>query len=178
MDLKQFYDKASGKFSDFCQKIESLGYEAISNLKTYESFSRKVASDYAGDFTRVKDIVRCTLVTENPSNLIEVLEGEFKILEIKNTLHKEGYGDVKLIVSFAGITCEIQINTPRMLAAKSADMISLSESTKKEAEYLLSQGIQPALGHTFYDIERISEKGCAFLFKTLGVLYYQECKNA
>lgn len=99
----------------------------------------KVRAKYAGDFTRLKDIVRGTVVVPNEEDLPEALDAVartaeakgWKVTGIENRFAREpgskvnlgptkaGYRDLALhLVSPDGHVTEVQINTAPLLVAK------------------------------------------------------------
>ncbi|MGF6936858.1 hypothetical protein OKW41_006020 [Paraburkholderia sp. UCT70] len=104
------------------------GYALTPELKGRERAIDKVVSDYAGDATKIKDVLRGTIVAPNVDaarDAIRQIGERFDIVgDSRNLLAREskasgdGYRDAKLNVRSNGVTAEIQVNVPEMIAAK------------------------------------------------------------
>ncbi len=125
--LKPAFDEQMGEIA------KAVGGRAKlpSKLKGSDRATEKIASDYAGDASQIKDLLRGTIVVDSVASAqgaLERIRGKFEVLPtgFRNTLDpkaptKDGYRDIKMNVRVGGITAEIQINVPQMLAAKSAN---------------------------------------------------------
>ena len=79
-------------------------------------------NDYEGDASRIKDIARNTIMTNNPDAALRMLVergGEVKVKKIEAKDNPLGYGGINTWVKTKeGIVAEIQINSPAMIYAK------------------------------------------------------------
>ncbi len=99
----------------------------IAPLKSRERSEQKVADDYGGDWSKLLDVVRCTLACDNLhdiSDAIKTLEKQglkpIQVPKDKFTSPTDvGYRDFNFIVEMPnGMAAEIQFNTKDMLRAK------------------------------------------------------------
>lgn len=99
----------------------------IAPLKGMGRAEEKVNADYHGDWSQLKDVVRCTLATDNVNQLqdtIRTLEKQGMVLaqRPKNNMEnasKYCYRDVNLVVKLPnGLLAEVQFNVKDMLQAK------------------------------------------------------------
>jgi hypothetical protein len=149
--LEGIYRAAAAAKGEFDFKLAEIAHQAFGRyietpLKAIERAAEKVANDYRGDATRIKDILRSTIEVDSPTQayaVIDQIRQNFKVLdnESKNTLAPEtassnGYRDAKIIVDLNGVKAEIQINLPEMVATKKAmhgNYVRLSELERKIA---------------------------------------------
>lgn len=95
-------------------------------LKGTARATAKIVSDYAGDPTRIKDLLRSTIEVhsaEAASHVIAGIRERYGIKGERNLLDPahtpiDGYRDAKFNVDVNGHTAEIQVNVPQMMAAK------------------------------------------------------------
>lgn len=89
--------------------------------------AEKVKADYKGDWSKLKDVVRGTVVTGSNEEMYAAVEkalgsGLKLAAQPKDRFAKptpEGYSDINLLVELPnGMVAELQFNTQRMLAAK------------------------------------------------------------
>ncbi|MDO8775679.1 MAG: RelA/SpoT domain-containing protein [Burkholderiaceae bacterium] len=100
----------------------------LAKLKGPDRAAAKIASDYGGDPTQIKDLVRGTVVVKSLQdveqaiaelrNKFEVLETGFRNSLTDATVSPNGYRDVKMNVRIDGHTAEVQVNLAEMMAAK------------------------------------------------------------
>ena len=139
--------------------IEQFGGQlADPGVKSQDSWIRKAINDYGGDYTRITDSARNTIVHDNPEEVYKELseQGKFgKVIKLdwkSNATHPSGYegGNVRFQTSNR-IPAEIQVLTPDMIFAK--------ESTK-DAKIILGDRYQEMLdkygdiggqGHKIYE---------------------------
>ena len=88
----------------------------------------KIAMDYDGDVSRLRDILRASIVCETVEELrmlgdeLEALEvaGTVRVVQVKNRFvgvpTPSGYRDVNVSVIYHGLLCEIQIHLEPILA--------------------------------------------------------------
>lgn len=98
-------------------------------LKGVERASEKVKADYAGDASRIKDLLRATIVADTPesaASVLTALTGRLPLLgDVRNALGREsppampeGYRDIKVNVTVDGLPTEVQVNLPEMIHTK------------------------------------------------------------
>ncbi len=135
------------------------------NFKSANSILRKATSDYGGDITRTKDAVRNTIVApkEQIENIVrdllkeKTLQGSSIQYADKNKL---GYsGNLLTYNTDNGLIGEIQVNTPKMIYSKETEADArtiLGDEIFNEIK--ASTGLEPGLGHMYYEEWRLIEK--------------------
>lgn len=131
--LARMYEQAGAVKPVFDGRLmevaDSLGAQLkLAKLKGPDRAAAKIAADYEGDATRIKDLVRGTVVVKSLQDVeqalaelrarFEVLEGGFRNGLTEPTTNPNGYRDVKMNVRIDGHTAEVQINLAEMMAAK------------------------------------------------------------
>lgn len=128
------------------------------NYKSKGSIERKVASDYGGDYSRVKDSVRNTIVL--PQGEIEAAVKEMKAdprFTVKQQFHdKDPLGYSGTIATFRadnGLLAEIQVNSPEMIYAKEAKVDAMRTLGKGVYKTIQKKagGLEGGKGHKFYE---------------------------
>lgn len=109
---------------------DSVGGRAIvAPLKKVGRAAAKVASDYQGDATQLKDLVRGTIELQSPADadtVIAQLRAKYgEPIKLKSSMDPSlpppfanGYRDMNSVWSINGEPVEIQVNVPEMLEAK------------------------------------------------------------
>lgn len=124
----------------------------IAPLKGQERAGEKVKADYAGDWTQLTDVVRCSLVAENlhdVERLVKALEKNgFKPARTpKNKFTAptpQGYRDFNFIVEMPdGLLAEVQINIKDMMKAKNAGHHYYEVTRKIEDKYKAAGKVKP-----------------------------------
>ncbi len=120
------------------------GTVKLAELKGVDRAVDKVVGDYAGDPSKIKDLVRATLVVDSAEaaqkavaevmTRYEVLPSGQRNLLDPNAQSLGGYRDAKFNVLIDGHVAEIQVNLPGMLAAKKE-----AHPLYKQAETLMRQ---------------------------------------
>jgi hypothetical protein len=97
-------------------------------IKTSDRAVAKIAADYDGDATRISDLLRATVLVDDHDSLQSALTGVLGKYPLAGKSRNkyapdsvpwaDGYRDVLLKVSVNGHVAEVQVNTPKMLAAK------------------------------------------------------------
>lgn len=132
--LTKAYEGAAASKPEFDSAMNEIatatGTSAIlPDLKGRARSEEKIANDYGGDATRIKDLLRGTIQADTLAearSAIESLQKKFDVVEIKDALdpakpspYTGGYRDAKLIVRTSnGTLAEIQVNLSGMMAAK------------------------------------------------------------
>lgn len=118
-------------FDNLARQVASdvNGEAMLPGIKGRERAVEKTQLDYEGDASKLKDLVRGTIVVDSIEQAQAALAAagrRFGALEgVRNTLQREatptapdGYRDIKVNVRVGGRTYELQINLPEMLEAK------------------------------------------------------------
>jgi hypothetical protein len=123
---------------------DNSGYLFMGPLKGEARAKEKVASDYKGDWSQVRDMVRATIavpkVTQIPKVLAELKKNGMELAQKpKNNLVKPlagGYRDINLIVKMPnGLLAELQIHIKPMTLAKEQGHEPYEVSRSIEAKY-------------------------------------------
>lgn len=101
----------------------------IAPLKGEERAAEKVQADYGGDWSQLRDVVRCSIAVDTMSDVRKTMQALHKsglklAMQPKNRFHKPtpvGYRDILMNVQFPnGIIGEVQLHLKGMLKAKEA----------------------------------------------------------
>lgn len=129
--------------------------------KSVESVTRKLnEADIMGDWNRINDVARDTIVLDNPGSLSAVIEsvtkglkeGEFRT-KTQNPADYMGYeGTVINVRTPGGLNGEIQVTKPKMVygklpRAEAEALLGKAEVARIEKEV----GVPPGLGHEIYE---------------------------
>ena len=123
---------------------DEKGYLFMGPLKGEDRAKEKVAGDYDGDWSQVKDMVRATIavpmVTQIPKVLAQLKAAGMELAQKpKNNLVKPlpgGYRDINLIVKTpCGLLAELQIHIKPMTLAKERGHKPYEVSRSIEAKY-------------------------------------------
>lgn len=136
--LDNMYRSAAAAKDAFDARLTQIadqvgGKAELPPLKGAQRAVDKIKSDYNGNSGQIKDLIRGTIVVDNPRAAAKVLAA---IRESKDTFEvsnkgfrnlldpkanpDDGYRDAKMNVHLHGVMGEIQINVPAMLEAKHA----------------------------------------------------------
>lgn len=168
-------------------------------VKTFESASGKVAREYGDDWSRMKDLNRCTVVVLKARDMKDAwmrVKSHFSGTDKNNTsgfqffqekvaeadTDKCGYSGYTVFVRTAGGDpkfAEIQINYPPMMYAKSVDEFRKTmpeREAKMKADFPTLPG---GLGHKIYDLHK-DHKGTTFgdALEAASKLYYDYFRSA
>lgn len=134
--MRQVYAAAEREKPAFDATVQTIakeiGAEAkLTALKKPGKAVSKVANDYEGDASRIKDVLRATInvnTLDEAEGAIASIFERFKVIDEpgtrpRNLLHdgvtpEDGYRDAKFNVLVNGHVAEIQVNVPEMVAAK------------------------------------------------------------
>lgn len=121
---KPGFDKAIATIA-----AELGGGTKLAPIKGVGRAVEKIAVDYAGDASRIKDTLRATITVESAENAqaavgaifekFDVLPGGRRNLLEASTYTPDGYRDAKFNVKVGDIVAEVQVNLPAMMEAKS-----------------------------------------------------------
>jgi len=128
-----YQDLARGK-PDYDSAVRSIaesvnGRAVLMPLKGTDRAVLKILGDYEGDASRIKDVLRSTVEVKTHQDAqaaADQIRSQFKVISERNNLDPkiespDGYRDIKFNVDINGRVAEIQVNTPRMIAAKDAN---------------------------------------------------------
>jgi hypothetical protein len=168
------YDKATlvkPKFDRLVHDVaDELGatFEPLlpTKLKGIQRAAEKVVAKYRGDYGKLWDVVRATIVVDAVDQVpaaIAALKARAKVVEVENTLDPkgppkvaEGYRDANVILEIDGLRAEVQINIPYMLAAKEGQGHVLYEQQRTLAERYMAENRDPTPAE-FAEIQRLRE---------------------
>lgn len=116
----------------------------IAPIKSEQRSAEKVQADYGGDWSRLTDVVRCTIAADDlngVADMIKALEGQG--MEVaqrpKNKFLKpsaQGYRDINFVIKMPnGCMAEVQCNVKDMLRAKNEAHPHYEKSRSIEAKY-------------------------------------------
>ncbi|MFL0798001.1 MAG: hypothetical protein K6L73_10995 [Cellvibrionaceae bacterium] len=116
-------DKISDEISNMFD-----GKTAKAPIKSRDRAIQKINDDYGGDPTRIKDLARNTIIV--PSDKVNLVVAELskrgaKVKVIDGSVDPLGYSGVNSTISTkAGVSGEIQVNTPEMIYAKESEAVA------------------------------------------------------
>lgn len=162
-NFSEYYEHQASKHQEYTSFINTLatGFDSaalIAGVKGKERCQEKL-EEYNGDFTKIKDILRSTLVVSSIAKAEQVLEAISSTYEIESfwmafdESDELGYQGGLIKINWNGITVEVQLNTSRNLAAKDGRAYSLP-CIEAECQKMEAEGFTPGLGHTFYEKHR------------------------
>lgn len=120
-------EEAKPELTQLLDKIatETSGQVIIPPLKGRERTEEKIASDYNGDASKIKDVLRASIIYKNLDQVqsgLEKLQSEGNILEVKDRFAQptsSGYRDALINVRTSnGTVAEIQLHLEPILEAK------------------------------------------------------------
>jgi len=133
LKMADMYDQANAVKPSFDKLNQSIadqfgGQYNAAPLKGVQRAVEKTASDYSGNPSGLKDIVRSTIQVDSPQQaqaVVDELKNQHNVLDtgFRNLFEEgadpvDGYRDAKMNVNFNGHNAEIQVNVPEMLQAK------------------------------------------------------------
>lgn len=126
------------------------------NFKSEASIVRKVNDEYGGDFSKLADAARNTIVTQgNIDKIIADLQASGQVVKIKKQIASSdplGYSGTIVNVKSGNVISEIQINTPEIIYGKEKEAIARGLIGDKKYDQIKKKtGIQGGLGHTYYE---------------------------
>jgi hypothetical protein len=137
------------------------------------------------DATAVKDIARNTIVVEQSqyAKAVAMLKEQgAKVKTIEAASDPMGYsGTNSVIKTRAGITAEIQVNTPEMIYAKESPPIAKAIlGEEKYAELAAKTGVPGGRGHALYEEYRVLPEGDprAAALRAESRAYYDHVRQA
>lgn len=206
--IKNSYDEHTRKLGTQDALFDLARYVAFKSgavfvpgpMKTFERMLEKVMDykvkvvngkkerGYEGDYGKVKDEVRCTLVGDDAATYAAACDVMRAVCHagnglsfIKNNtrdpnLDPCGYSDTNIVVKLPnGQPGEVQINNRAVLYGKMAKQKFIYEVGVPEREYAMLEagyGIEGGLGHALYEIWQKNFAGTSQRAGELGKRYY------
>jgi uncharacterized Zn-binding protein involved in type VI secretion len=159
--LADLYEKAPAaktEIDDLATKIadESGGKVAKAPIKSMERAQQKIDSDYGGDASKIKDIVRNTIVVPDdqiPAVTAKLQEAGATAKVINADSDPMGYSGVNTTLRTSnGLTGEIQVNSPEMIYAKGPPELAKSLLGEDGFNDMQQKTNLPSgLGHDLYE---------------------------
>lgn len=131
---------------------DNRGYLFMGPLKGKARAEEKVAKDYDGDWSKLRDMVRATIavpsITQVPKVLADLKAAGLKMaMKPKNNLIKPlpgGYRDVNMILRLPnGMLAEMQIHIKPMTVAKEKGHADYETTRSIEAKYTENKKVKP-----------------------------------
>jgi hypothetical protein len=131
-------------------------------LKNMERSIEKVHNDYGDDSSKLTDIARNTVVSDNPKMFSEHVEalkgykGTHKFTLVSSDSDPMGYsGAMFKIKTPNGHTAEMQVNIPHMIYAKEPEETARKILGDEQYEAIKKKtGIEGGKGHKYYEQDR------------------------
>ncbi len=132
------------------------GQVAKAPIKSQERALEKIMSDYGGNANRIKDLVRNTIIVDHndiEATVSALRARNFNVKIIDGAADPLGYSGINsTIKTQAGITGEIQVNTPAMIYAKEpAAIAKLLLGAKQYQSIAAGTKITGGQGHVYYE---------------------------
>jgi len=128
MTLDEIYQRAKAAFDAKIAGIAELvnGKTVLTTLKSRERALNKIHHEHFGDATKIRDILRATIVVDSVDKVNDAYQRTFENFLVTSSRNgylakvhsSDGYFDAKIDVDFMGVNAEIQIHTQAMLDAK------------------------------------------------------------
>lgn len=170
-DLDHFYKHAASqndKFQSFAKDLSDLvgGELVMGPVKKLDRVKPKVEKDFGGDYSKLNDVLRCTIMMKSSDHVIKGMKKFFqqhnkKIQKFYFDFESEGYNGGNVVLRMPdGVPVEIQFNTPINMALK--DNVVEHPLIEKEREKIKDHGIIAGMGHKFYEqiqeMDRLGEE--------------------
>jgi hypothetical protein len=188
--FKDAYSKAPAAKLEIDQLADSIakdigGQVAKAPIKSEARALEKIATDYAGDASQIKDLARNTIIVGDAEIARVAAKLESAGANVKNVTsasNELGYSGVNTTIKTkAGITAEIQVNTPAMIYAKEPENIARAIlGDTKYAEIANKTGIPGGQGHTLYEQWRVLDSSTpeAKQIAAQSRAYYDQIRGA
>ncbi len=161
------------------------GKVAKAPIKTEESALRKINKDYGGDPTRIKDLARNTIIVDAKD--IQAVTAQLQarganVKVIDGAENPLGYSGVNsTLTTAAGISGEIQVNSPAMIYAKEPEALArtlLGDGVYDDVSK--RSGEKGGLGHSYYEDWRVlpSDSKEASKIADDSRAYYNQIRSA
>lgn len=147
--LRTLYEAATERKPSFDRAMQEIadalgGTFKAAPIKSSRRAVDKILADYKGDASRIKDLVRGSIIVNDAASaaaVVEQLRARFQVEPqgFRNLFDPEarpndGYRDAKMNVVIDGLPAEIQVHVPEMIAAKSEVHDLYEARTKIERE--------------------------------------------
>ena len=158
--LDEMYAKAPAaqkEIDDIAAQIaaQTNGRVAPGPVKGRERAMEKIEKEYDGDAARIKDLVRNTIVVEQAEYdkaVALVKQKAAKVKTIRDGDDPLGYTGTNAVVQTkAGISAEIQVNTPEMIFAKEKPEIAKKILGEERYNQIASRSAEGGKGHVLYE---------------------------
>lgn len=144
------------------EKVDRGSTVAKAPLKGMARATEKVEKDYGGDASKITDIARNTIVAgeHQHADVVSMLKAKGAAVKVvKPGDDSLGYTGINAkIPTKAGLTAEMQVNTPHMIFAKEppefARAIIGEHKYNELAAKAKAAGIEGGMGHKFYEQHR------------------------
>jgi uncharacterized membrane protein YkoI len=138
------------------------GAVAKAPIKSRERALQKIMNDYGGDATRIKDLARNTIIVDADkvsSVAAELAKRGANVKVIDGSLDPLGYSGVNSsMMTKAGITGEIQVNSPEMIFAKEPEALARNLLGSETYDAVAAKtGVPGGMGHTLYEDWRVMD---------------------
>jgi hypothetical protein len=169
------FDEVYGKAPAAKAEIDALaddiaarhgGRVAKAPVKSVERAQQKIANDYGGDPTKIKDLARNTIIV--PAENIEAVTAELaakgaKVKVITAEGNPLGYSGVNTTIQTrAGIVGEVQVNSPEMIFAKEPEPLARALLGDDAYTAIAEKSQVPGgLGHKYYEEWRVLDASSA-----------------
>lgn len=158
--LRTIYERAAAQKNDFDQTGKDIAAAVGGRwaapvgmdsppLKGAKRAIDKILSDYKGDPTKIKDLLRGTIevdTVDQAQAAVAMLRERFNVLDkgFRDLLDPaiepiDGYRDAKMNVQLDGVTAEMQVNLPEIMKVKS-EVHDLYEERSKIARQVDARG--------------------------------------
>jgi hypothetical protein len=159
--FEEIYAKAAAAKAEIDAVADKIaakygGTVAKAPIKSRARALEKIANDYGGDPTKIKDLARNTIIV--PADKIasvteELAQRGAKVKIIDGAADPLGYSGVNSsFMSKAGIPGEIQVNSPQMIFAKEPEALARNLLGSDTYDAVASRaGVPGGLGHSYYE---------------------------
>lgn len=159
--IDELYMKAPAAKREIDEAADAIaamvdGRVAKAPVKSRERTTQKILEDYGGDTSRIKDVVRNTIIVQEDK--VETVIAELnrrgaKIKVIDGASDPLGYSGVNSsLKTQSGLVGEIQVNTPEMIYAKESESLARELLGEDLYEATASKvGVPGGKGHELYE---------------------------
>ncbi|WP_434777393.1 hypothetical protein [Neisseria sp. Ec49-e6-T10] len=164
--FQKFYKmapEAKIEIDNIAEKIATKydGVVAKAPIKSESRAIEKIVNEYDGDYLRIKDLARNTIVVDekNIGQVVQDLKNSGAQIKVINSVDNPmGYGGVNsTIKTSTGLTAEIQVNSPAMIYAKESEEVAKTILGKELYEQMATKtGLPGGEGHKLYEQWRVT----------------------
>jgi len=167
----EYYGKTVKHFKEYSNAINNIaselgGVAIVAPPKKLERVQYKAKHEYGGDFKKVKDILRSTIVIGRSKalELCDTIRKKYPCVKAYVNFSSEGYQGANFVFSFKGFPVELQVNTPVNMVLKQGH--DDNPALKNAYDMINSAGIPTGLGHKYY--EKLRQAGLSEETNTIG----------